>query len=98
MDEITKATAKGIESLFDYGIAVTVLVLVGVGGGFLFRYLLNRCDERFDASLVRQQSITDKMADVVDRNTEAHTKSLSLMTTVADAITEIRSDIRKAME
>ena len=90
MDDITAAAGKGIESLFDKGATITVLVLVGIGGVLLFKYLLKRCDERFDASLTRQQVLTDKMADVVERNTVAHTQSLGMLETISDAIKDLR--------
>jgi hypothetical protein len=74
MEPITSVASKGLERLFDYGAAVTVLALSLIACGFLVRYLLNRCDARFSESLASHKELTEKVSDVVEKNTIAFTQ------------------------
>ena len=69
MDPIVNVTTNGIERLFDYGLAVTVLVLVLVAAGLLLRYVLQRCDVRFSESLQSHKELAEKVTQVVEKNT-----------------------------
>lgn len=76
MDQVIGAAGSGIEKTFDYGLGVTVLVLVlvagGVAGYFLIRALLDRCDANFKASLDMHGDLTNKVSSVVEKNTAAY--------------------------
>lgn len=81
VDPVTAATTvaiKGVSSTFDYGLAVTILVLIVIGAGYggykLVQYLLRRCDARFDKSMESHRELADRVSDVVDKNTIAFTK------------------------
>ncbi len=69
--ELTQIATTQVERLFDYGIAISVLLLVVIAGGFLVRTLLNRCDNRFQESLDMHRSLTNDVKDVVVKNTTA---------------------------
>jgi hypothetical protein len=86
--EIEHAAGLGISKLFDYGAAMIVLVLVGLAMAFTIRYLLKRCDERFDQALVRHETTTAKVAEVLDRNTTAYVQTTAIM---ADIKQELRN-------
>jgi hypothetical protein len=74
MEHIEKAAGVGLERLFDYGAAMTILVIALIACGFLVRYLLNRCDLRFTESLASHKELTEKMGGIVDKNTVAFTQ------------------------
>lgn len=84
MDAITQAAGHGLSRLFDYGAAMTVLVLVLIAGAFLIRYLLNRCDQRSEASTQAFQHLQEKTAAVIDKNTEAFTRMSERLTVFLD--------------
>lgn len=86
MEHIEKAAGVGISSLFDYGAAMAVLVLVGIAMGWTIRYLLKRCDERFDQSLQRHEETTARLAEVLDRNTTAYSQTVVLLTDVKTSL------------
>jgi len=74
MDPISNAAGKGLERLFDYGAAMTILVVIVIASGFLIKYLLNRCDSRFTESLASYEKLTEKMGGIVEKNTVAFTQ------------------------
>lgn len=77
MGAIASSAGKGIERLFDYGAALGVLLLVAIGMGYAVRYLLHRCDDRFDQALARHEEMTKYVAGVLERNTQAHTEYMT---------------------
>jgi hypothetical protein len=89
MEHIEKAAGKGIESLFDYGAAMAVLLLALLCTAWTIRYLLNRCDERFDQALKRHEETTAKMGEILDRNTTAYAQSVVMLSDVKAALQNI---------
>ena len=90
MEHIEKAAAAGIERIFDYGLAMTVMVLAAICAVALVRYLLNRCDQRFDQSLQQHSAMTARVTDVVEKNTVAYVESTAALREVKDAIKDMR--------
>lgn len=86
MEPIANAAGTGISRLFDYGAAMIVLVLICIAAAWTIRYLLNRCDERFDQSLQRHEATSAKVAEVLDRNTTAYAQTAVLLADVKDAL------------
>lgn len=73
MDPISQATGAGITKVMDYGLAMAVIVLVGICGAWLIRYLLTRCDERFETSVkiwksesVENRAVQEKIVETVN--------------------------------
>lgn len=86
MEHIEVAAGQGISRLFDYGAAMIVLVLVAVGLAWVIRYLLNRCDERFEEALKRHEDTTTKVGEVLDRNTTAYAQTVVILADVKTAL------------
>lgn len=74
MEPVVSAAANGINRMWDYGLAMVILGLVGICAFYLVKYLLNRCDERFTESLRMHRETTDKVIEVVNQNTKAITE------------------------
>ena len=89
MDHIGAAAGAGLERLFDYGAAMIVLVLGLLGMAYTIRYLLNRCDERFDQSLSRHEETAKQVTAVLDRNTTTYAQAVVLLADVKDALRNI---------
>lgn len=79
-DPIQTAAGAGLTRMLDYGLAMTIIVMVSICTFYLVKYLLNRCDERFTESLRMHKDTTDKVLDVVSRNSQV--------------IAEFRADLR----
>jgi len=90
MEPVTAAAGKGIEHLFDYGAAMTVLILVLIAGGFLVKYLLARCDARFSDSLETHKELTLRVTDVVEKNAAATTLQASAITQLSENIRNMK--------
>lgn len=90
MAPIISAEAKGIERLFDYGAAMIVLVLLALAMAWTIRYLLNRCDERFDQSLARHEETAKTVTSVLDRNTTTYAQAVVLLADVKDALRDLK--------
>lgn len=65
-----QTVVSGVNKLLDYGIAVCFMVLAGIACFYLVKYLLQRCDAKFDKALDMHQSMSTKFANVVDKNTD----------------------------
>jgi hypothetical protein len=90
MDHIEGAAGKGLERLFDYGAAMIVLVLLALAMAWVIRYLLNRCDERFDQSLTRHETTAKQVTEVLDRNTTTYAQAVVLLADVKDALRDLK--------
>lgn len=90
MDPITQAAGIGITKTFDYGLAITVLILGMVCSVLLVRYLLNRCDQRFDQSLQQHITTADKMAEVVKQNTVGFNEHTAAIRELKESIRDLR--------
>lgn len=90
MDHIETAAGVGIQRLFDYGAAMIVLVLLALAMAWTIRYLLNRCDERFDQSLTRHEETAKQVTAVLDRNTTTYAQAVVLLADVKDALRDLK--------
>ena len=90
MDNIENAAGLGIQKLFDYGAAMVVLVLLALAMAWTIRYLLNRCDERFDQSLTRHEETAKAVTAVLDRNTTTYAQAVVLLADVKDALRDLK--------
>lgn len=90
MEHIEAAAGTGIEKLFDYGAAMVVLVLLALAMAWTIRYLLNRCDERFDQSLTRHEETAKAVTAVLDRNTTTYAQAVVLLADVKDALRDLK--------
>ncbi len=90
MEHIETAAGAGLQRLFDYGAAMIVLVLLAIAMAWTIRYLLNRCDERFDQSLTRHEEMAKTITQVLDRNTTTYAQSVVLMADVKDALRDLK--------
>lgn len=86
MEPISQVAVKGIERAFDYGIAITVLILALIASGSLAVYLMKRCDARFTESLSslkelnnNHAALTEKVSSVVQSNTVAVAQFIEVM-------------------
>ncbi len=86
MDSIEKAAGAGIERLFDYGAAMIVLVLVVVAAGFTIKYLLKRCDERFEQSLKRFEDLAKESNMQALKSTEAFAQNSFVLQEVKNVL------------
>ena len=90
MEHIETAAGAGIQKLFDYGAAMIVLVLLALAMAYTIRYLLNRCDERFDQSLSRHEETSKHVTTVLDRNTTTYAQAVVLLADLKDALRDLK--------
>lgn len=89
MSGIEKAAGSGIEKLFDYGAAITVLVLVCIGGAYLFRRLIDQCDKREERAVANWEKANERSSAAFERNTLVQAEQTIVLRGIQDRLRDI---------
>lgn len=85
---IEKTAATGIESLFQLGAVVTVLILVILGGYILFKKAIEQCERREERAISNWEKAND-------RSVTAYEKAVDSMNGVQIALTRLEAKLDK---